>query len=192
MAEANRERTFLMIKPDAVSRGLIGKIVSRFEKKGFKLVAMKFVKKSEEHFRKHYESLKHLKFYDGLCKYMSETPVVAMVWEGLNVVKTARQMLGETDPAKSNPGTIRGDYSIHIGRGYYMGARRYGFYLRVLKRSLTSERSECDHGHIEKKISFTAATQLQVQMMKSTFGLHKMSLWTGFHVAIHGCMNKQQ
>jgi len=121
MAE-NKERTFLMIKPDAVSRGLIGEIITRFEKKGFKLVAMKFVKKSEEHFKKHYESLKHLKFYDGLCKYMCQTPVVAMVWEGLEVVKMARVMLGETDPAKSLPGTIRGDFSIHIGRNIIHGS----------------------------------------------------------------------
>ncbi|EDO37955.1 predicted protein [Nematostella vectensis] len=119
---SNNERTFLMIKPDAVSRGLIGEIISRFEKKGFKLVAMKFVKKSEDHFRKHYESLAKLKFYDGLCKYMSQTPVCAMVWEGLGVVKTARVMLGETDPAKSLPGTIRGDFSIHIGRNIIHGS----------------------------------------------------------------------
>merc|ERR1719225_1191037 len=111
-----------MIKPDAVSRGLMGKIITRFEEKGFKLVAMKFVKKSEDHFKQHYDSLKHLKFFPGLVKYMSESPVLAMVWEGLNVVKTARQMLGETDPAKSLPGTIRGDYSIHIGRNIIHGS----------------------------------------------------------------------
>jgi len=118
----NKERTFLMIKPDAVHRALIADIIKRFEQKGFKLVAMKFMKASEELLRKHYDELKEKKFFPGLIKYMSSGPVVAMVWEGLDVVKTCRAILGETDPAKSKPGSVRGDLSIHIGRNICHGS----------------------------------------------------------------------
>lgn len=116
------ERTFLMVKPDGVQRGLIGDIIARFEKKGFKLVAAKFVQPTEDLLKKHYASLAKLPFYPGLCKFMSSGPVFAMVWEGLGVVKTARLMMGETDPAKSLPGTIRGDFCINIGRNILHGS----------------------------------------------------------------------
>ncbi|CAH1267430.1 NME2 [Branchiostoma lanceolatum] len=118
----NKERSFIMIKPDGVQRGLVGEVIKRFEQKGFKLVAMKFTQASEEHMKTHYKDLEKLKFYPGLCKYMSSNPVVPMVWEGLGVVKTGRVMLGETDPAKSLPGTIRGDFSVHIGRNLVHGS----------------------------------------------------------------------
>ncbi|KAM7426051.1 Nucleoside diphosphate kinase B [Porites harrisoni] len=116
------ERTFIMVKPDGVQRGLIGDIIKRFEQKGFKLVAMKFMQASEEHLRQHYADLSNLPFFPGLVKHMASGPVVAMVWEGLGVVKTGRVMLGETDPAKSKPGTIRGDYCIEIGRNIIHGS----------------------------------------------------------------------
>jgi|ERR1712142_543040 len=122
MADAKEERTFLMVKVDGVQRGLVGEIVSRFEKKGFKLVGAKLTQATEEHMRTHYESLKHLPFYDKLCKFASSGPVFAMVWEGKGVVKTGRVMLGETDPAKSLPGTIRGDFCIDIGRNIIHGS----------------------------------------------------------------------
>merc|ERR1712007_260978 len=109
----NAERTYLMIKPDGVQRGLVGDIIKRFEQKGFKLVALKFLQPSEELLKQHYADLSERKFFPGLVAYMASAPVVAMVWEGLNVVKTGRVMLGETDPAASKPGTIRGDYIIH-------------------------------------------------------------------------------
>lgn len=111
-----------MIKPDAVHRGLIADIIKRFEQKGFKLVAMKFVKASEELLKKHYEELAKKPFYNGLVKYMGSGPVVAMVWEGQGAVLTCRAILGETDPAKSKPGTVRGDFSIHIGRNICHGS----------------------------------------------------------------------
>lgn len=111
-----------MIKPDAVHRGLIADIIKRFEQKGFKLVAMKFVKASEELLKKHYEELAKKPFYNGLVKYMGSGPVVAMVWEGQGAVFTCRAILGETDPAKSKPGTVRGDFSIHIGRNICHGS----------------------------------------------------------------------
>lgn len=119
---ANKERTFIMIKPDGVHRGLVGEIVKRFEQKGFKLVAMKFMWASEELLQKHYSDLSSKPFFPGLVKYMSSGPVVPMVWEGKNVVKTGRIMLGETDPFKSSPGTIRGDYCIEVGRNICHGS----------------------------------------------------------------------
>merc|ERR1712241_13731 len=119
---ANNERTFIMLKPDAVHRGLVGDIIKRFEQKGFKLVAMKFMHADEELLKKHYADLSSKPFFPGLVKYMSSGPVVPMVWEGLNVVKTGRVMLGETNPADSAPGTIRGDFCIQVGRNICHGS----------------------------------------------------------------------
>jgi len=119
---ANRERTFIMLKPDAVHRGLIGDIIKRFEQKGFKLVAMKMMYASEDLLKQHYADLSSKPFFPGLVKYMSSGPVVPMVWEGLNVVKTGRVMLGATNPADSAPGTIRGDFCIQVGRNICHGS----------------------------------------------------------------------
>jgi nucleoside-diphosphate kinase len=116
------ERTFIMLKPDAVHRGLIADIIKRFEQKGFKLVAIKFMQASEDLLKKHYAELSSKPFFPGLIKYMSSGPVVPMVWEGKGAVATGRAMLGETDPAKSKPGSIRGDYCIEIGRNICHGS----------------------------------------------------------------------
>merc|ERR1712004_702868 len=118
----NRERTFIMLKPDAVQRGLVGEIIKRFEQKGFKLVAMKMMHASEELLKEHYADLSSKALFPGLVKYMNSGPVVPMVWEGLNVVKTGRVMLGETNPAASAPGTIRGDFCIQVGRNICHGS----------------------------------------------------------------------
>ncbi|CAH1711476.1 nucleoside diphosphate kinase [Aphis gossypii] len=120
--DAYSERTFIMVKPDGVQRGLVGKIIKRFEEKGFKLVAMKFMWASEELLSKHYADLSSRPFFPGLVKYMSSGPVVPMVWEGLDVVKTGRFILGATDPKNSNPGTIRGDLCIQVGRNIIHGS----------------------------------------------------------------------
>ncbi|XP_019723879.1 nucleoside diphosphate kinase 3 [Hippocampus comes] len=116
------ERTFIAIKPDAVQRKLVGEIVQRFERKGFKLVALKLVQASEDLRMDHYWDLRNKPFFSGLIHYMRSGPVVAMVWQGLNVVKTARTMLGETNPAESLPGTIRGDYCVDVGRNVIHGS----------------------------------------------------------------------
>ncbi len=116
---SNSERTFIAIKPDGVQRNLIGEIVSRFEKKGYQLVAMKFVHISIEHAQKHYIDLKDKPFYQGLCEYAASGPMVAMVWEGKDVVKGGRNLIGATNPAVSAPGTIRGDLCIDVGRFEY-------------------------------------------------------------------------
>ncbi|XP_069840669.1 nucleoside diphosphate kinase A1 [Dendropsophus ebraccatus] len=119
---ANKEQTFIAVKPDGVQRGLIGEIIKRFEQKGFRLVAMRMQQASKELLQEHYIDLKDRPFYKGLVEYMNSGPVVAMVWEGLNVVKTGRVMLGETNPADSKPGTIRGDFCIQVGRNIIHGS----------------------------------------------------------------------
>merc|ERR1712173_269049 len=116
------ERTFIMIKPDGVQRGLVGEIIKRFEQKGFKLVALKLMTASTDLLETHYEDLKSKKFFPGLVKYMASGPVCPMVWEGLGVVKTGRVMLGETNPKDSLPGTIRGDFCIQVGRNICHGS----------------------------------------------------------------------
>lgn len=116
------ERTFIAIKPDGVQRGLVGKIIARFEAKGFKLVALKQMTASKEHLENHYADLSSKPFFPGLVKYMGSGPVVAMVWEGEGAVATGRKMLGETKPQDSAPGTIRGDFCIQVGRNICHGS----------------------------------------------------------------------
>jgi nucleoside-diphosphate kinase len=116
------ERTFIAIKPDGVQRGIIGKIIARFEEKGFTLVAMKLITPTADLATGHYSDLSNKPFFPGLVRFFSSGPIIAMVWEGKNAVKTGRVMLGETDPAKSLPGSIRGDYSIDVGRNIIHGS----------------------------------------------------------------------
>lgn len=122
MQTKQRERTFIMVKPDGVQRGLVGPIMSRFEQKGFKLVGLKMAQPGKEHFEKHYADLSTKPFFGGLVTYASSGPVVAMVWEGHNVVATGRKMLGATRPDDSAPGTIRGDLCIDVGRNVIHGS----------------------------------------------------------------------
>lgn len=119
---AELERTFIAIKPDGVQRGLIAEIVSRFERKGFKLVAIKLVVPSKEFAQKHYHDLKERPFFNGLCDFLSSGPVLAMVWEGEGVIKYGRKLIGATDPQKSEPGTIRGDLAVVVGRNIIHGS----------------------------------------------------------------------
>ena len=116
------ERTYLMIKPDAVQRGLMGEIVSRFEKKGLKLIAMKFMTIPKATAEKHYGEHKGKKFYDGLIAYITSGPVLAMVWEGEDAVAVCRNMMGKTNPKESAPGTIRGDYGMQTGMNIIHGS----------------------------------------------------------------------
>ncbi|KAF9228015.1 nucleoside diphosphate kinase [Gyrodon lividus] len=116
------ERTYIMLKPDGVDRGLIGEILSRFEKRGFKLIAAKLALPSKEHLENHYSDLKGKPFFPGMIKYMQSGPVFCMVFEGLDAVKTGRAMLGATNPLASQPGTIRGDYALAVGRNICHGS----------------------------------------------------------------------
>lgn len=116
------ERTYLMIKPDAVQRGLMGEIVSRFEKKGLKLLAMKFMTISKETAETHYGEHKGKKFFDSLISYITSGPVLAMVWEGEDAVSVCRGMMGKTNPKESAPGTIRGDFGMQTGMNIIHGS----------------------------------------------------------------------
>jgi nucleoside-diphosphate kinase len=116
------ERTFIALKPDAVQRNLIGEIIARFERKGFKLAGMKFVKPSVEIAEQHYGEHKGKGFYKGLVDFITSGPVVAMVWQGKGVVASARKMIGATNPLTSEPGTIRGDLAVDVGRNIVHGS----------------------------------------------------------------------
>jgi nucleoside-diphosphate kinase len=106
------ERTLILLKPDAVQRGLVGKVLSRFEEKGLKIVAMKLMKITPELAAKHYEAHKERKFYPGLVKFMTSSPVVALALEGIDAVKICRTLMGATFGADAAPGTIRGDFGV--------------------------------------------------------------------------------
>jgi len=118
----NQERTFLAVKPDGVQRGLVGDIIARFEKRGYKLVGLKMVWPTREMAEEHYADLSKKPFFPGLAKFFSSGPIVCMCWEGKDVIKQGRQMLGETQPLASKPGSIRGDYSIDLGRNICHGS----------------------------------------------------------------------
>jgi nucleoside-diphosphate kinase len=116
------ERTLVLVKPDGVQRGLIGEVISRLERRGLKLVALKLMQVDETLARQHYAEHVQRPFFRGLVEFITSGPLVAMVWEADNAVKIVRQTLGETDPAKSPPGTIRGDLGLDIGRNLVHGS----------------------------------------------------------------------
>jgi len=118
----NKERSFIAVKPDGVHRGYVGEIISRFEEKGYKLVAIKVTVPSKEFAEKHYSDLAKKPFFGSLCAYFSSGPVVAMVWEGKDVISGGRSLIGATNPQQATPGTIRGDYAITIGRNMVHGS----------------------------------------------------------------------
>jgi len=117
------EQTLVVLKPDTIQRGFVGEIISRFERAGLKIVAMKMVAPTEEHFHSHYEEISQLisrwgeDIYHITLSQMQETPVIAFVLEGVEAVTHVRKMVGTTDPKDSAPGTIRGDYT-HVTRNY--------------------------------------------------------------------------
>jgi nucleoside-diphosphate kinase len=118
-----KERTLVLIKPDAVARGLIGEIISRFERVGLKIVGMKMIAPNDEHYYHHYETIGKVatrrgkEVFDVNLAFMKEGPVVALVLEGIEAVSLVRKMVGSTEPKAALPGTIRGDYS-HISYGH--------------------------------------------------------------------------
>uniref|UniRef100_A0A8C2XGN5 Nucleoside diphosphate kinase n=1 Tax=Cyclopterus lumpus TaxID=8103 RepID=A0A8C2XGN5_CYCLU len=111
-----RERTLIAVKPDGVQRRLVGQIMQRFEQRGFKLVGLKMLQVSDDLLSQHYCELRTKPFYPRLLHYMTSGPVVAMVWEGHKVVQTSRTMVGHTNPAEAQAGTVRGDFSFHVSR----------------------------------------------------------------------------
>jgi nucleoside-diphosphate kinase len=110
------EQTFVMVKPDGTNRRLIGKVISRLEMKGLKLVGIKIMWVSKDLAEKHYAEHRGKGFYDSLIEYITSSPVVAMVWEGKSAVKVVRNIVGKTDPVEASPGTIRGDYGLDVGK----------------------------------------------------------------------------
>ena len=116
------ERTFLMIKPDGVQRGLVGEIIRRYEAKGFTLIGLKLMSVSRELAEKHYNVHREKPFFGGLVDFITSGPVVAMIWEGDGVVASARKLIGATNPLSAEPGTIRGDYGVTIGRNIIHGS----------------------------------------------------------------------
>ncbi|MBZ8180051.1 nucleoside-diphosphate kinase [Oscillatoria salina] len=116
------ERTFIMIKPDGVQRNLVGEVIKRLEAKGFTLVGLKMMSVSHELAEKHYDVHKERPFFKGLVEFITSGPVVATVWEGEGVVASSRKIIGATNPLAAEPGTIRGDYGISIGRNLIHGS----------------------------------------------------------------------
>jgi len=114
--DKRQERTFVMVKPDGVQRGLVGTIINRFENRGYKLIGLKMLSPSQELLENHYADLKSRGFFPSLISYMLMGPVVAMVWQGTAAVSTGRSIVGATNPLNSAPGTIRGDFCIETGR----------------------------------------------------------------------------
>lgn len=116
------ERTYLMVKPDGVQRGLVGKIISRFEKKGLKIIGLKMLQIPREMAEKHYGEHVGKPFFGPLVDYITSSPVVAMVVEGKDAVSVAREMMGATNPLKAAQGTIRATYGMDIGRNIIHGS----------------------------------------------------------------------
>ncbi|MCL1917646.1 MAG: nucleoside-diphosphate kinase [Peptococcaceae bacterium] len=130
------ERTFIMLKPDAIQRGLAGEIVSRLEKKGFKLVAAKLMRVSRELAEEHYQEHRGKGFFEPTVGYITSSPVLAMVWEGKNIIALARTLMGATNPAQADPGSIRGGLGMDVSRNLIHGsdgaesaAREIGLYF---------------------------------------------------------------
>jgi len=115
-------RTFAMVKPDGVQKGLVGEIISRFEKKGLKIVALKIMKITPELAEKHYGEHKGKPFFADLVNFITSGPVAAMVLEGENVIPTVRTMMGATNPQDAAPGTIRGDFALTIDENIIHGS----------------------------------------------------------------------
>lgn len=110
------ERTLIIVKPDGVQRGLTGEILSRFERRGFRIVALKFTLPSRELAEQHYAVHQGKPFYDGLVSYITSSPVLVMVLEGTNAIQNARNTVGATRPHEAAPGSIRGDFGLEVGR----------------------------------------------------------------------------
>jgi nucleoside-diphosphate kinase len=116
------ERTLVLIKPDGVQRGLVGEITGRLEQRGLHLVGAKLMQMSKELASRHYAEHQGKPFYNGLVSFITSGPVMAMVWEGPGAVAMVRTMMGATDPAKSDPGTIRGDLAVSLAMNVIHGS----------------------------------------------------------------------
>ncbi|MGQ9572049.1 MAG: nucleoside-diphosphate kinase [Dehalococcoidia bacterium] len=116
------ERTLVLIKPDAMQRGLAGKIIARLERRGLRIIAMRMLHMDEALARQHYAAHEGKAFFEGLLRYITSSPIIAAVFEGKRAVELVRQAMGSTDPAQAAPGTIRGDLGIDMGRNLVHGS----------------------------------------------------------------------
>lgn len=116
------ERTLVLIKPDGVQRGLVGELLGRFEHRGLHLVGLKLISMSRELAEAHYGEHRGRPFFDAVIDFISSSPVVAMVWEGPDVITMVRSMMGPTNPGGAAPGTIRGDFGVDIGQNVIHGS----------------------------------------------------------------------
>lgn len=116
------ERTLILVKPDAFARGLTGEILARFERKGLRVVALQHMTASREQAERHYAEHAEKPFFGELVAFITSGPLVAMVLEGENAVKAARQLIGATNPLEAAPGSIRGDLAIEMGQNMVHGS----------------------------------------------------------------------
>jgi nucleoside-diphosphate kinase len=116
------ERTFIMVKPNGVARGLVGEVVGRFERRGMALKAMKLMRIPRELAERHYGEHRDKPFFGSLVDFITSGPVAAMVWEGTAAISVARAMMGATDPADAAPGTIRGDFALELEENVVHGS----------------------------------------------------------------------
>ena len=116
------ERTLILVKPDAFARGLTGEIVARFERKGLRIVALQHMTMSEELASQHYAEHEGKPFYGELVSFITSGPLVAMVLEGQDAIRAARQVIGATNPLEAAPGSIRGDFALEIGQNMVHGS----------------------------------------------------------------------
>ena len=116
------ERTLILVKPDAFARGLTGEIVARFERKGLRIVAMRHMRVDEELAQRHYAEHEGKPFFGELVSFITSGPIVAMVLEGQEAIRAARQVIGATNPLEAVPGSIRGDFAIEVGQNMVHGS----------------------------------------------------------------------
>jgi nucleoside-diphosphate kinase len=116
------ERTLILVKPDAFARGLTGEIVARFENKGLKIVAMRHMQVDGDLAKRHYAEHEGKPFFGELVEFITSGPIVAMVLEGTEAIRAARQVIGATNPLEAAPGSIRGDYAIEVGQNMVHGS----------------------------------------------------------------------
>lgn len=122
VGEKNLERTLIIIKPDGIQRGLTGEVITRFERRGFRIVGMKFMQIDRSLAEQHYFEHRDKGFFEGLVSYITSGPVVVMVLEGNNAIEISRNTIGKTNPREAAPGTIRGDLALEIGRNIVHGS----------------------------------------------------------------------
>jgi len=133
------QRTLVLCKPDAVQRGLVGRIISRFEEKGLKVVGMKMLSVDEEFARRHYQEHVQKPFFPELVAFITSSPIVAMAIEGENAIEVVRGLMGETNPQKAASGTIRGDFGLNLTKNLVHGSDRLSSAQRELLLFFSSE-----------------------------------------------------